>query len=157
MPGDRAAPNYVLDTNCFIDASHDPAAGAAFEAFCAVAAPRLYLSAVVAAELRAGASDDRRQRALERDVLAPYERRGRILVPSQTAWQVLGTTLAALGRREGLELRRVSRGFALDILLAYSCRERGATLVSRNLTDCRRIARVFSFEFTAPYPTIPAP
>lgn len=46
---------FVLDTNCFVDASRADAEAAAFTEFCAWAAPGLYLSTVVAAELRAGA------------------------------------------------------------------------------------------------------
>jgi hypothetical protein len=42
---------FVLDTNCFVDASRTNAEVAAFAEFCARAAPRLYLSTVVAAEL----------------------------------------------------------------------------------------------------------
>ncbi len=89
-----AARKYVLDTNCFIDASRDAEAGAAFEAFSAQAAPRLHLSAVVASELRAGAG--RGRATLERVVLGPYVRRGRVLTPSAEAWDALGTTLATL-------------------------------------------------------------
>jgi hypothetical protein len=40
----------------------------------------------------------------------------------------------------------------LALLIARSCRETGATLVSRNSIDLPRIAKVFSFEFVAPYP-----
>src|ERR1700689_3128417 len=121
---------YVLDTNCFIDASRDAEAAAAFEAFSAQAAPRLHLSAVVASELRAGAG--RGRATLERVVLGPYVRRGRVLTPSSKAWDALGTTLATLVEREGLVLAQVSRGLVLDILIAHSCREAGAVLISAN-------------------------
>jgi len=49
-------------------------------------------------------------------------------------------------------LREVRRTFVFDILIARSCREIGATLVSRNSTDLLRIAKVFSFDVVAPYP-----
>jgi len=143
---------YVLDTNCFIDASRDAAAAAAFEAFSAQAAPRLHLSAVVASELRAGAG--RGRATLERVVLGPYVRRGRVLTPSLKAWDALGTTLATLADREGLVLAQVGRGFVLDILIAHSCREVGAVLISANKRDLERISRVFSFDFVAPYPAL---
>lgn len=144
---------YVLDTNCFIDAARDPVAGAAFETFCAQASPGLYLSAVVAAELRAGAGRSRSR--LERVVLAPYVRRGRVIAPSARSWDALGDTLASLSARHGLVLADVPRSFVFDILIAHSCREAGAILVSANTRDVRRIARVFNFEFVAPYPTHP--
>jgi len=143
-------PKYVLDTNCFIDASRNAEAALAFEAFSAREAPRLYLSAVVAAELRAGVN--RGRAALERAVLAPYIRRGRVLVPTGKAWDALGATLATLAHRDGRVLAQVSRGFALDVLLAHSCREAGAVLISANRRDFERIASVFAFEFSAPYP-----
>lgn len=146
---------YILDTNCFIDAARDPAAAAAFEAFSARAAPGLFLSAVVAAELRAGARSARAREALEQRVLGPYLRRGRVLTPSAVGWDALGTTLAALVEREGVDLRQVPRSFVFDVLIAHSCREAGAVLVSGNRSDLERIARVFTFEFAAPYPASP--
>jgi predicted nucleic acid-binding protein len=143
---------YVLDTNCFVDASRDPKSAAAFDAFCAHAAPELHLSAVVAAELRAGAG--RNRPTLERTVLAPYVRRNRVITPSSTSWDVLGDTLATLVQREGLVLAEVRRSFVFDILVAHSCREVGAILVSSNTRDLERISRVFAFDFVAPYPTL---
>ena len=152
MPGVRPR-KFVLDTNCFVDASRTKADADAFSEFCARAAPGLYLSAVVAAELRAGAGSAKDRRTLEREVLAPYVRRGRVLTPSPSAWEALGTTLAALVDDNGLVLRDVRRSFVFDILIARSCRDIGATLVSRNSADLLRIAKVFSFEFVAPYPS----
>jgi len=142
----------VLDTNCFVAAAREPGAAAALEAFVAWAAPGLWLSAVVAAELRAGARSARARQALERQVLAAYVRRGRVLAPSAAAWDALGTTLATLGAREGLDVGRAPRSFAFDILLAYSCREAGAVLVSANARDMQRIASVFAFDYVAPFP-----
>jgi predicted nucleic acid-binding protein len=147
-----ARPKFVLDTNCFVDASRTDDEAAAFAEFCARAAPGLYLSTVVAAELRAGAGSAKDRRTLERQVFSPYIRRGRLLNPSPAAWQGLGTTLAALIEREGLVLHHVRRSFVFDILIAWSCRQIGATLVSRNSSDLSRIARVLSFDFIAPYP-----
>lgn len=143
---------YVLDTNCFVDAAHVPAAAAAYETFVARAAPGLWLSAVVAAELRAGARTARARATLERQVLGPYVRRGRVLAPSAASWDALGTTLAVLGTREGLDLSQVSRSFVFDVLIAHTCREAGAVLVSANARDMSRIARVFAFDYVAPYP-----
>jgi predicted nucleic acid-binding protein len=142
----------VLDTNCFIDASRTEAGADAFAAFCARTAPRLYLSTVVAAELRAGARNASERRTLERRVLSPYVRRRRLLNPSAAAWEALGATLARLVEHEGLALADFRKSFMFDILVAWSCREVGAVLVSRNMKDLSRIAKVFTFEFVAPYP-----
>ena len=154
MPG-PAPRKYVLDTNCFIDASRSDAAASAYEAFVARAAPGLWLSAVIAAELRAGARAVRARQTIERRVLNPYLRRGRVLAPSAASWDALGATLAALGEREGLDLRQVPRSFVFDVLVAHTCREAGAVLVSANARDLARIARVFTFEYVAPYPAAP--
>ena len=143
---------FVLDTNCFVDASRGDAEAESLAEFSAWAAPGLYLSTVVAAELSAGAGSARNRRTLERQILSPYIRRGRVVNPSPAAWETLGTTLAALVEEEGLVLREVRRSFVFDILIARSCREIGATLVSRNSADLSRIAKVFSFDFVAPYP-----
>src|ERR1700720_2463984 len=116
----------VLDTNCFIDASRTETGADAFAAFCARAAPRLYLSSVVAAELRAGAGNASERRTLERRVLAPYVRRRRLLNPSEVAGEALGTALARLVEDEGLVLADVRKSFMFDILVAWSCREIGA-------------------------------
>ena len=86
--------------------------------------------------------------------MAPYARRRRVISPSGAAWEALGTTLAALVDREGLVLKQTPRGFIFEILIAYSCREVGAVLVSRNAKDLERISKVFAFEFVAPYPAL---
>jgi len=145
---------FVLDTNCFVDASRTDRAAAAFAQFCQWAAPTLYLSTVVAAELRAGAGSAKDRRILERQILSPYVRRGRLVNPSPAAWDALGTTLATLVEKEGLVLRDARRSFVFDILIARSCREIGATLISRNATDLSRIARIFAFDFVPPYPSL---
>lgn len=148
----RTLRKYVIDSHCFIDATHDADARASLEEFSLRAAPGLYLSAVVAAELRAGAGQSRG--TLEREVLGPYLVRGRVLTPSVRSWEILGTTLATLSARDGLVLAQARRSFLFDILIAHSCREGGATLVSGNTRDLERIQRVFSFDFVAPYPRL---
>ncbi len=144
---------FVLDTNCFIDASRTDAGADEYAEFCARAAPRLYLSTVVAAELRAGAGNANARRMLDRRVLSSYVRRRRLVNPSAAAWEAMGTTLARLVDDEGLVLSEVRKSFIFDILIAWSCREIGAVLVSRNVKDLSRIAKAFSFEFAAPYPS----
>ena len=124
------------------------------ETFVQMAAPGLYLSTVVAAELRAGTTRDSDLRRLEKGVLKPYYKRGRVINPAATAWEALGRTLAWLVKNEGITLRTTPRSFIFDILLAYSCREVGAVLISRNERDLQRIRRVFSFESTPPYPSL---
>lgn len=143
---------YALDASCYIDASRETTAFAALSRFTAWAAPRLYVSSVVAAELRAGARSAHDRKTLEDRVLGPFVHRGRVLTPSAAAWDALGRTLAALREREGLQLAQAPRSFVFDILVAYSCREHGVVLVTANARDMRRIRRVFVFDYVAPYP-----
>jgi len=146
---------YVVDTNCYIDASRDSKELASLAGFVRWSAPGLFLSSVVAAELRAGARSGLDREKLEKEVLGPFVRRGRVLTPSPNAWDALGLTLATLRDEQGLALASVSRSFAFDILIAYSCRETGAVLVTRNSSDMDRIQRVFTFDYVAPYPGAP--
>lgn len=145
---------YVLDTNCFIDAANDYAFRHEFARFCEAAAPRLFLSAVVAAELRAGLAGKKMGNRFDADVVAPYARRGRILTPSAQCWEALGTILGTLAARVGLRAGQTPRSFAFDVLIAQSCREAGAVLVSRNMRDMTRIAGIAPFEFVAPFPDV---
>ena len=143
---------YVLDTNCFIDASRSETRATALADFSARAAPFLYLSSVVAAELVAGTPHQHARKVLEDEVLAPYRRRDRVLTPSRASWEILGRTLSQFVWTDGLELRRMPRSFMLDILLAHSCRDNGAVLISNNARDLRRIKRIFSFDWVLPFP-----
>ena len=143
---------YALDSNCYIDAAREPVARAGLEAFTAREAPRLYLSAVVASELRAGTRSLRDRRQLEEQVLTPFIRRGRVLTPSGAAWDALGLTLSQLRAEGAIDFTTLPRSFAFDILIAFSCRETDVVLITRNTRDMERIRSVFQFEFVAPYP-----
>lgn len=146
---------YVLDSNCYINASRLAKSLEALREFADWAAPSLYVSSVVVAELRAGARSSRHRKVLEDRLFEPFSRTSRILTPSATAWDALGRTLNTLRDREGLTLAQVSRSFAFDVLLAYTCRENGATLVTSNERDMERIGGVFAFEWVQPYPKRP--
>jgi predicted nucleic acid-binding protein len=146
---------YVLDTNCYIDASRNAADLAALQDFSGRTAPGLYVSSVVVSELLAGARSVKDRKVLEDRVLGPFLRHGRVLTPSAAAWDALARTMAYLHQREGLHLAQISRAFAFDILLAYSCKEHGVVLVTANERDMVRIRRVFAFDYVAPYP-VPA-
>ena len=143
---------YVLDTNIFIEAFRQPTANAELQRFHLLFAPFEYLSAVVAQELLAGTRSVSDRRKLERHVLAVYARRGRVITPSQRAWEASGAILADLARREGLEVQRVSKAFGNDILIAVSCREAGCVLLTHDTRDFERIARLSHFRFVEPFP-----
>jgi predicted nucleic acid-binding protein len=57
-----------------------------------------------------------------------------------------------MAKQEGLEIARVSKAFANDLLLALSCRESGCVLVTENDRDFSRIRRFVAFEYMKPWP-----
>jgi predicted nucleic acid-binding protein len=142
----------VLDTQLFINAFRDPTANGELQGFHRGFAPFEYMSAIVAQELRAGVRRPSDRKALEQNLLALFERAGRAITPSLEAWHRSGDILAEMARQEGLEIGRVSKAFANDILLALSCREAGCVLVTDNERDFRRIRQFVQFEFMKPWP-----
>jgi predicted nucleic acid-binding protein len=149
----RTTRKFVLDTQLFIDAFRDPTANEALQRFHRGFAPFEYLSVVVAQELRAGVRREQDRKALERNVLGVFERSGRTFAPSARAWHRSGDLLSDLARKEGLEIGRVSKAFANDVLLALSCRESGCVLVTGNDRDFSRIRRFISFMYVKPWPS----
>jgi predicted nucleic acid-binding protein len=150
MPGGER--KYTLDTNVFIRSFRDDAENEAMQRFHRVFAPFEYLSSVVAHELRAGVVGPRAKRLLERHVLEPFRRRGRIFTPSARAWEQAGDVLSSLRGSEGVDLRRLCRSFTMDVLFAASCREAGIVLVTENTRDFQRIHKYIRFDFTEPWP-----
>jgi predicted nucleic acid-binding protein len=148
----RRARKYVLDTHLFINAFRDPAANEALQRFHRAFSPFEHLSVVVAQELRSGVQQPHDRKALERNVLRVFERASRTITPSVDAWHRSGDLLAEMVKQDGLEIARVSKAFANDILLALSCRESGCVLVTENDRDFSRIRRFVPFEFMKPWP-----
>lgn len=149
----RLERKYALDTNLFIDGLRSPGAHRDLLRFHVAFAPFEYLSAVVAQELRSGVGSDRDLAVLATEILEPFEQRGRVVAPSYAAWSRAGDVLRRLARGSGLDLRRVSRAFSNDVLLATSCREAGVVLVTANTRDFSRIREVLPFEFVEPWPS----
>jgi predicted nucleic acid-binding protein len=150
----RSARKYVLDTRLFINAFRNPAANDELQRFHRAFAPFEQFSVIVAQELRAGVKRSTDRKTLERHVIGVFERAGRTITPSADAWHRSGDLLALMARQEGLEVARVSKAFANDILLALSCREAGCVLVTDNERDFVRIRRFVQFDFTKPWPGV---
>ena len=148
----KATRKYSLDTQLFINAFRDPSANDLLQRFHRAFAPFEYLSVVVAQELRAGVRRNGDLRLLERHVLNVFQRAGRTFTPSVNAWHRSGDLLSAMARGEGLEVGRLSKSFANDVLLALSCREAGCVLVTDNERDFERIRRYVKFDFVRPWP-----
>lgn len=108
--------------------------------------PTIYLSIVVAQELLAGAGDEITTRAFLR-FFQLFEEYDRLLVPSRADWTECGQVLARLGRRHGYE--SIKRGRLVnDVLIALSCREVEATLVTTNLKDFALIQHYVDFSYS---------
>lgn len=148
----RPARKYVLDTHIFINAFRDPLVNETLQRFHRGFAPFEHLSVIVAQELRAGVRHPKDRKALERNVLRVYERANRTIAPSANAWHRSGDLLADMAQQDGVELARVSKAFANDVLLALSCRESGCVLITQNDRDFSRIRRFVSFDFIKPWP-----
>lgn len=136
---------YTLDANLFIDAFRNDEEEAHLIDFHRRFAPVEYLNAVVALELRAGTRTPAARKNLERHVVLPFERRGRMVVPGMSSWKLAGDAMAQLPRE-------TSRSFYNDVLIAASCREHGITLVTRNVRDFARIAAVIPFNYIEAWP-----
>ena len=148
----NAERKYVLDTNLFIDGLRYEQAQQELVRFHTLFAPFEFLSAIVVQELVAGTRSATDQRALQRHIVEPFARRGRLVTPSFHAWQLSGELLAQLNRKQGLRPAETSKSFGNDVLLALSCREAGLTLVTANTKDFERINRLVPFRFCAPWP-----
>ena len=144
--------SYVLDTNVYVDANRDERHAETLGGFLASFIASVYLSAVVVQELLAGTITATAARRLQADVIGPYERAGRVITPSYQSFKRAGRVVASM-IRSGVTLAATERGFLSDILLATSCLEVNATLITRNTRDFKRIARHLpGFKFVAPYP-----
>lgn len=143
---------FVLDTNLYIAADRDAAFAEELVAFYEAHLPFTFFHAVVAQELLQGAVDARRAAEIRRQLVRPFEARGRVITPTFAAWARSGEVVAALVRPKSLRAAGVTRSFLNDVVLAMSCREAGATLVTQNLADFERIRRVAPFDFVAPWP-----
>ena len=143
---------YVIDTNLYVAADRDLAWAEELERFVTAQLPFIHFHAVVAQELLAGAIGQKREKLVEESLIQPFERRGRILVPSFAAWKGAGRILSQLVNRKLMSPGGFKRSFLNDCVLAASCREIGATLVTLNRENFELIREVLRFEFTEPWP-----
>ena len=140
---------YTLGTNVVVDALRQSHELDRLKTFLSWALPSTMLSSVVVAELTTGARTDRARRVLDDAVLAPFDRRGRIVAPSVAAWRRTGALLARSGAT-GLTASRQN-----DALLATQARERGWVVVTRD-RDLQMLRPLISgLQVAAPYPDRP--
>lgn len=105
----------------------------------------VYLSAVVAQELYAGAVDQHTADMLD-ELYNVFENNGRLITPTGNDWKMCGKTLSQIGRRYGFESIRKGR-LVNDVLIALSCRQIDAVLLTANHKDFRTIHEFVKFKF----------
>ena len=139
---------YALDTNVYIRALRNGDRISALKRFLLKTGTRVRLSAVVALELRAGARTTAQTQTVS-DLVASYESRGRVIVPSLAAYVESGRVLATLGAQGGVDVSR-SGSLVNDVLIATSCREAQVQLVTENSRDFAMLQRYLrGFRFVA--------
>lgn len=145
---------FVLDSNLYIEAARDAGKAEELDGFVQSFAPFLYLHAIVAQELLAGATSEASRRVARRWMIDPFERRNRLIVPDFGTWMRSGEIVSDLIAKKLLSPGGVPPSFRNDALMAASCRREGLTLVTRNLKDFARISRVEPFRFVAAWPAV---
>jgi predicted nucleic acid-binding protein len=143
---------YVLDTNIYVTAARNASFGTELIQFVGSFLPQLYLHAVVVQELMRGAITTSARKRLEREVVQPFEKRGRVLTPGYGAWKRSGEIIADLVDGRVISAGGVAASFMNDVLLAASCREHGVSVITLNETDFQRIGSVERVEFVGPWP-----
>ena len=126
----------VLDTNVYLDASADAALAGRVADLLEASGDQVGLSSVVLAELLVGVRPADRAR-LVRWVTDGIDDAG-LLTPAHADWVAAGDALQQLGGDAATK----GRSFWNDLLIAASCARAGATLLTRNADDFRRIQRV---------------
>lgn len=144
---------HVWDTNVYVPGVRAPDPSSAFWTDHDAAAADLRLSAVVLTELLAGARDAREIGTIERLLLAPFRAAGRLLVPGVATWQIAARAERALRVGGAYAGSLAQASFFRDLLIAVSCRQVGATLVTANARDFEIIRTVLAFRFTTAFPT----
>ncbi len=104
----------------------------------------IYLSSVVAQELFAGAQDEKDVGEIER-FFGSFERSGRVLTPSKSDWLECGRVLSQIGRKHGFESVKKGR-LVNDILIALSCHDVEAAILTLNLKDFQMIGEFIEIE-----------
>jgi len=143
---------YTLETNLYVAAARDKHRARQLERFSSAYLPFIHLHAVVAQEILAGVPDRRREKLVEESLIAPFERRGRVITPGFSAWKKAGLILSRLLQQRLISPGGFKRSFLNDCILAASCREEGITIITSNRADFDLIRRVQPLEVAEPWP-----
>jgi predicted nucleic acid-binding protein len=127
----------VFDSDILIDHFRSGDLHGSFAA--AIDRSEIYMSSVVAMELRAGCKRPGEIGVLER-FLRPFEVSRRIVAPDHRACVQAGAVLGALGAKLGLTIEK-RREMGNDVLIATSALSIGAAVITRNRSDFSLISR----------------
>ena len=143
---------YVLDTNIYIEALRSPAFATILAAWEQRMLVRLWVSSVVVFEVLLGAHGLKQAADYERRLLAPFQRRRRVLQPDLPAWRMAAATIRKLESRRQYAQKLRQRRFLCDLLIAASCRSVGATLITANASDFALVGEVTGCRFLTALP-----
>ena len=144
---------YVLDTNLYIRAFRSREGADALQQYLLTFTPNTYLSSIVLHEVLVGANTQAKAREIEDRIAAPLRRVGRVITPSHDAWRLAATAISQFARKEKRELRSIPKSLVNDFLLATSCRESGATLLTENAADFETIRKYVAMSYEPPWPS----
>lgn len=135
-------PSIVFDSSMYVAALRQ--AGAQTLSLRSIAgAGFVWMSAVVLAELYAGAKERHSLHTIER-LERDFSSARRILTPSTRDWIQTGRVLARLAAKYDYETVGIAR-ITNDVLIAVSAGRNGATVVTLNARDFARIAEFTPF------------
>jgi predicted nucleic acid-binding protein len=143
---------FVLDTNLYVYAYRSKGGAAELERYFAAFTPNTHVSSIVLHELVVGASSESKAREVRDVLLGPLIRAGRVVTPTHAAWDQAGFAVAEMVRKERRDLRNIPKSLMNDFLLAASCREVGATLITDNASDFSLIRKYLRHEYVSPWP-----
>lgn len=136
---------YIFDTNIYIHCLQDRDFALKHADQYSRFLPSTYFSSVVAQELLVGCTDDLAVRLVQ-NFLLPFERVRRIINPSYEDWKNAALIVVKIAlRRPDLKSKKIA--LINDALIALSCRDIGATLVTLNLGDFELIRGFVRFRF----------
>ena len=136
---------YVFDTNIYIHCLQNRDFALRHVEQYSQFIPATYFSSVVAQELLVGCTDELAVKRVQNYFL-PFERVRRIINPTYQNWKDAGLLVVKIARRQpNLKSKKIA--LINDTLIALSCRDIGATVVTLNIEDFKLIRRYASFRF----------
>ena len=136
---------YIFDTNIYIRCILDRDYAVRHVDQYGRYIPSTFFSSVVAQELIVGSTDELAVQRVQ-NFFRPFERVRRIINPTYKDWKEAGFTAVRIAlKHPNLKSKKIA--LLNDILIALSCRQIGATLITHNLQDFEVIRGFMRFRF----------